>query len=486
MSNQLALTNVVTVSVSQANVGVGSYNTSNLAIFTYDTPGGSFTGDYAFYVTPTEVGVDFGTNSDTYKMALAIFSQQPNILAGGGQLIVIPLEATDTTEIQHIAFSIVPTAGAWKITHNGNQTGSLAFGANAATVQIALRLLAGLASVTVAGDYTTGFNITFTGVTGNTPQVTISANSLQGAASEDVIVTPSTTTPGSTEESLAEAIARTSDLVQYFGILISEVLSSGLTEADMDAAAAVIQTLNKMAFFVSRTAADFASGGALDDLATADLTQSRGLYYGADNDADALSMVAAYAGRALSTNFLGSNTTQTMHLKTLTGIEPDPTITQTQLTACIAAGVDTYISLQGSSAVFTANANGGFFDQIYNLRWLVGALQVAGYNYLAQAGTKVPQTESGMDGLKGAYRAICQQAVTNGYSAPGSWNSPTTFGNQGDLLSNVSQIGYYIYSLPVAQQLQAARVARTAPLAQIALKEAGAIQSSSVIVTVNA
>jgi len=33
MGNQLALTNVITISVSQANAGVGNYNTSNLAIF---------------------------------------------------------------------------------------------------------------------------------------------------------------------------------------------------------------------------------------------------------------------------------------------------------------------------------------------------------------------------------------------------------------------------------------------------------------------
>ena len=44
--------------------------------------------------------------------------------------------------------------------------------------------------------------------------------------------------------------------------------------------------------------------------------------------------------------------------------------------------------------------------------------KLAGFNYLAQSSTKIPQTEAGMDGLKGAYRAVCQQAVANQNPAP--------------------------------------------------------------------
>ena len=158
---------------------------------------------------------------------------------------------------------------------------------------------------------------------------------------------------------------------------------------------------------------------------------------------------------------------------------------KTYLNDALLAGADSYPSLQGVPAVFTSGANGGFYDSVYNLQWFVGALQVAGFNYLAQSSTKIPQTENGMDGLKGAYRAICEQAITNGYVAPGTWNSPTTFGNQADLIANITQKGYYIYSQPIALQSQTSRVARQAPLCQIAIKEAGAIQSSSVIIYVN-
>lgn len=373
---QLQLTNVIEISVSQAQNGVNAYNTSNLALFTDETPDPVFDDGFKIYLEPTEVADDFGSSSVTYQMANAIFSQQPNILAGGGYLVIIPLESSET---------------------------------------------------------------------------------------------------------LGAAVSRTSDLVQYFG-LMSTVIES---QADMLAAAAIVQPLNKIAFFVQRASASIEVGGSLDLLTTGGFTQSRGLYYGADTDTEALVMQASYAGRALSVNFSGSNTTATMHLKDLTGVQPDPNMTQTRLNKAIAAGADTYPSLQGVPKVFCSGAN-SYFDQVYNLRWFVGALQVAGFNFLAQSSTKIPQTEAGMDGLKGAYRNVCEQAVTNQYSAPGQWNSPTTFGNQADLFANVSQRGYYIYSLPIALQSQVDREARKAPLIQIALKEAGAIQSSSVIIYVNA
>jgi hypothetical protein len=222
-------------------------------------------------------------------------------------------------------------------------------------------------------------------------------------------------------------------------------------------------------------------------LTASSFTNTRMLYYGDTSSSgiqNALVMAASYAGLALSVNFNGSLTTTTMHLKVLAGVAPDPSMTQTILNEAVACGADVYVSLQGVSAVFISGAN-TFYDNVYNLLWFTGALQIAGFNYLAQTGTKVPQTESGMDGLKGAYKSVCQQAVTNGYCAPGSWTSATTFGNNAQLLANVSQVGFYIYSQPVAQQLQTARAARQAPVVQIAIKEAGAIQSSNVIVAVN-
>lgn len=372
----LSIENVINISVSEAGQGVGKYNTSNLAIFTRETAEASFgTDGYKIYLEASEVGVDFGTDSLTYGMAVSVFSQNPNILAGGGYLVVIE----------------------------------------------------------------------------------------QGAA-----------------ETLVTAITRTAPLVQYFGIISTTLL----VEADLLLAGATIQALNKIGFFGSRTALDVDPDEMFDLVRQANLTKTRCLYYGTDTDAKLLKYVGAYAGRALSTNFEGSNTTQTMHLKDLAGIVADPTMTQTILNKAMTAGADCYISIQGISKTYTSGAN-GFFDDVYNLEWFVGALQVAGFNVLAQVGTKIAQTENGVDSIKSAYRTVCESAVNNEFVSAGSWTSPTTFGNQVDFFNNISERGYYIYSLPVALQSQTNREDRIAPLIQIAIKYAGAVHSSSVIVNVN-
>lgn len=479
MGNQLSLTNVINISVSQAQAGVGDYNTSNIALFTHEPFSNSFgTLGYKIYLSPQDVANDFGTGSQTYKMATAIFSQKPNILTGNGYLVVIPF----VEAIQNFALSGIPSSGSFTLSYLGNPTAAINWDDTAAQIQTKLRAVAGLADVVVSGSLASqSLSIDFKGVYGAVALLTVGGAGLHSTDPSDpdpIVITPTTTQVG---ETLSAAIVRTEGLVQYFGILGALIFD----QTDTLAAGATVQALNKIIGFVSRDSASVQIGGLLDLLRSGSLTQSRGIYYGSDNDSDALNMMAAYFGRALSTNFSGSNTTQTMHLKDLAGIQPDPSMTQTLLNLCQAAGADVYVSLQGVAKVFCSGKN-SFFDQVYNLQWLVGALQVAGFNFLAQSSTKVPQTENGMDGLKSAYRKVCEQAVTNQYSAPGEWNSSTTFGNQSDFLQNIQQRGYYIYSQPIAKQSQTAREARQAPLVQIALKEAGAIHSSSVIVYVNA
>ena len=65
---------------------------------------------------------------------------------------------------QKITFSTVPDSGNWTITFDGQTTGSLAFNANAAAVKAALELLSNITSVTVTGNYTSGFTIEFDGI----------------------------------------------------------------------------------------------------------------------------------------------------------------------------------------------------------------------------------------------------------------------------------------------------------------------------------
>lgn len=484
----LPVSTIVNISVATPQQGIGAYNTSNLSIFTRESYASSFGSlGYKIYLSPIEVGIDFGTASATYAMANAVFSQQPNILQGGGYLVIIPFLASAQVAVQDINFlggTGVAASGSFVLSYNGNPTSALQWNASAAAIQTALRLLSGLGSVVVTGSIAAGLVVTFNGVSGPASLLTVSSNTLLDVNSVAVVPTPVTVVIGSSAETLDAAILRTQGLIQYFGVMAAEITPQTV----MLAAAAEIQALNKLAFFTSFTQGDVGPGGMLDLLRSGGFTQSRAVPYFetlvSNQPVSSLKYMAAYASLGLSVNFNGSNTTITTHLKTLAGVQPDPSMNPTLYNLCQAAGADVYASVQGVPKVLCSGTN-DFYDNQYNLQWLVGALQVAGFNYLATVATKVPQTENGMSGLKGAYRQVCEQGVTNQFIAPGSWNSATTFGNQQDLIQNVAQRGYYIYSTPISQQLQAVRVLRQAPLVQIAIKYAGALHSSTVIVNIN-
>lgn len=383
MSN-LSITNVVTISVSTPPAGLTAYKVNNLAIFTKEVPvNGSITAaNPGIYRSPTDVGTDWGTASEVFAMANAIFSQSPNILTGDGELIISPMQSGDTlSDVITATFPIAFFGGAlWA-----------------------------------------------------------------GYAPDDGEVIAASAT--------CEALR-----VKLFA---SSYLTSSLT----------------------------AVTGLFAILSASSVPHTRKLLYtrGA-TAANARLMAAGYAGRAQSVNFDGSSTTATMHMKDLATIQGDPNITQATLDRCKVLGVDVYPFIAGLPKVFSTGPNSAndYFDNVYNLDWLVFSLQVAGFNAIATTGTKLPQTEPGIAVLRGAYIQVLQQAVRNGFIAPGAWNSPELFGNPQDLIRNVLQSGYYIYSQPVNQQSQAAREQRQAPVIQIAVKFAGAVQSTAVIVSINA
>lgn len=371
----LPITEIIDISVSETPVGLGEFNVNNVAYFTTSpflvNPDSDV---FRSYVSAAAVGTDFGTGTETYQQAVAFFSQVPNVLNGGGQLIIFPRVSTET---------------------------------------------------------------------------------------------------------LQAAILRCLNLVFFVGIISDfypTISSDGLTLAN-----SVQAYKNKILMLPSATFSDVA--GAFTAIQSAGDYATRCLFY-ATSALDARLFAAAYAGRGFSVNFDQANGTITMNLKQLATIVPDESLTQSQYDACKTAGVDIYPDIAGFPSVISNGAN-QYFDEVYNLVWFVATLQVAGFNALAQVGGKVPQTESGISQLKSAYRAVCDEAVNNAYVAPGTWTSSETFGSQVDFLSNILQKGYYIYSTPVSQQSATDRAARKAPLIQIAIKEAGAVQSSTVIVQIN-
>ena len=374
--SDLSITNVVNVSVATPPVGLADYQINNLAIFSKDTPiDSSDVFAYRAYASPTDVANDWGTSSETYQMALAVFSQTPNILNGDGQLLVFPMQSSDL---------------------------------------------------------------------------------------------------------LVDAIIAGSALAFFGGILYAGYAP---TDPELIEASQTAQGLKKMLFVSSNLVASLNSGQLFDTISNQRLTYARMFLYTLGASAARIA-AAAYAGRLMSTDFNGSNTCQTMQMKDLVGVDVDTGINQTIANTCSQVGVDIYASIAGLPKLFSYGGN-DYSDNVYNLMWLAFALEVAGFNAIAQTSTKIPQTEAGMSILKGAYTDVLTQAVVNGFIAPGRWTSAVRFGNPADLLSNVEEQGWYLYSAPVAQQSQTQREAREAPLVQIAVKYAGAIHSTDVVVFVN-
>ena len=488
---KLSLTNIIQVTLLAALAGLANVNTSALALLTTDQPIPANYGTYGVDLSPAGVASDFGSTSSTYEIAEYVFSQSPSILSGGGFLVIIPRLATAPAQPATILSSGVvdlTSLGAsnyeLEATVDGGAAAALSIGAidssSVAAAQASLNSAAvtgaGLA-FTVTGPVTSATITLATIATGATAGITIGTSTTGIDIGAPLNLSGTVTGAAAGVERNKDCILRTAGLVNYFGIILNVQES----DANLPELAALVQSMNNLLFVGSSTYADVA--GIFTTLMNSGDTHTRCLYH-SESPAEALYFAASYASRALSIDFSGSNTAHTMHLKDLTNLDPDEGMTQTILQQCQNAGIDVYPDF-GVPKVFTSAQN-MFFDQIYTELAFKLQLQVAGFNYLAQTDTKIPQTEEGMNGLKGALRRVCAAFVTNGVFAPGTWTSSTTFGTPEDTIRNIAQAGYYIYSDPIAGQSQADRAARVAPQIYIAAKDAGAIHSSDIVAYVEA
>jgi hypothetical protein len=488
------VSNIINVSLTQLPSSVTEQNVNNVALHTIESPIGWSIGEkYRVYVNARSVATDFGTNSITYKQANALFSQSPNILTGNGSFIVIPFNGVSATSGQfttanisaNLADIIATNSGDIKITLNGtvfNLT-NLDFTACTTFNDVASVIQARLTNAIVTANGVTGFVIkskkvgasstvamaAVSGGTGTDLSVSGYFNAVSGAKVDGV---------NASGETLIDSIEATETLIQYTGALTNLDMESTAIES----VASAIQSRNMIFLYSITDTNDIA--GIATTIKEASLFKTRILFYSSDVASGRL-FVAAYVGRGFSVDLSGSNTSITMNLKTLTTISPDPifntTLSQTLYTQLQAAGVDFYSQYGAYSCTFSTGAN-NYFDNVYAQIAIKFALEAAGFNYLATTTTKIPQTEEGMDGLKGAYRNVLERFKTTGYIAAGlSWNSSETFGNPVILKQNVTDIGYYVYSQPIASQSQIDRTNRIAPVVQMAIKFGGAIQKSDVI-----
>jgi hypothetical protein len=493
--SKLSLANIIRVTLISALRGLSNVNTSALAIITDEVPIPGDFGTSRTYLEPTAVAQDFGSNSETARIATVIFNQVPNILAGGGFLVVIPrLAAASASPATILSDSFVDltklTAADYNINAaiDGGVASDLLIGSidstDLATAAASLNSTAVAAAgmtFSLSGDVTAARVTLVSDTTGATSDLTLAAagTGTDIAVPLEIALKEAVGSAAGTE-SIKDCILRTNGIVDYFGIVYNEIM----TDTILQEVAALVQSLDKLQFVGSNIEATMtATTGVFDIIKNAGYTHTRCLYYSVSVN-DAIDFAAGYASRGMSVNFNASNTAITIHGKKIVGLVGDPGVEQTELDTAKLAGVDVYGDF-GVPKIFSSGAN-QFFDQTYNRLAFQLRLTVAGFNAIMTIPTKIVQTEEGMNVLKKAFRLVCKLFVTNGVFAPGAWNSPTTFGVQADHIRNIAEKGFYIYSLPIAQQAQTERNIRVAPVVQIAAKESGAIHSSDVTAFVEA
>lgn len=285
-------------------------------------------------------------------------------------------------------------------------------------------------------------------------------------------------------ERLVDTLIRCKPLVYFSGILVDHSLDPAYNNSELLDASNWVQSEDKMLYIANNDITCCDSGEIFDIIRGRNNHHTRCLAYFKDTAQSARLMAAAYASRGQSVDFGGSNTTLTMQLKTLATIDPDPAATETLVQKAKVVGADMYVSVDGVPCVFSNGAN-EFFDNVYNDIWLKTALQVAGFNALRNAASKIPQTAAGVEILVKAYTDVLNTGIKNGAFAAGKWTLPVTFGDPQMLKDAVESVGYYVYATPIEEQAQSEREERKAPFIQMAIKRAGAIHTSDILVYIN-
>lgn len=486
---EVPLSYTINVSLTSTPTGLADFNTNSIAIFANEPTG--ILESYQAYISPNAVSTDFGSDSLTYKMANALFTPVPNFRTGGGYLYIFPFKGVNATAGTLTTADISANVEGFKSVTNGvlnitiDGTATQVEGLDFSNIQT----LADIAQVIKNQNLDVNIEATENAIKftsrryGTDAAVSIAeateagdATDLYGASYLNGATATPTSGTNASGQTLAQAVAAAQQQVYFGGVLTTQYCDNATVQAN----AAAIQSLDCDYFEAMTSMKNIADLGA--DIKAAGLGKTRSLEL-SNSAEDAKIAAATYATIAKSVNWNGSNTANTMNLKTLTGCLPDNGLNDTYVLSAQTNGVDIYANTGGLSVVYS-NDNNGYTDDIEFQLAFKKKLEVAGFNYLRQTNTKIPQTEQGMTGLKDAYRRICEQFITNGAIAPGTWNTAIPFGDPEDFKRNIEETGYYIYSIPISQQAQTDREARKSPVVQIAVKCSGAIHFSDVIVTI--
>lgn len=439
------------------------------------------------------VAADFGTTSPEYKAAELFFSQspQPSLLYVGrwAQSAVAGLlrGAILTPTQRALANFTAVTAGSMKISVDGSVKTLTAVNLSGVTNLngVASAVNAVLTGATVAWDATNSRFVVTSATTGASSTVSVATPHTSGTDISSLLgltaALSATPVDGMAPESLLACVQSLANMSNdWYGLLTA---ASGVVTADHLAVAAYIESASPSRIY----------GVTTQDTATLDATQSSDVASQLEDlnfkrtftqySSSSPYAAASLYGRAFTVDFQGNTTTITLKFKQELGVVAE-VLTASQAAALKAKNCNVFVEYSNDTAIIQEGvmANGYFFDEVHGTDWLQNDVQTAVFNALYTSATKTPQTDGGVTQIMTTIESRLGQAVTNGLVAPGVWNA-SGFGQlkTGQTLSK----GYYVYAPPVATQSQADREARKAPVIQAAIKLAGAIHSSNIIINVN-
>jgi hypothetical protein len=496
VNNGLAVGDVVNISVSLTPTGAASRNFGNAMAI-----GGSnvipIGQRYRNYTSMTAVALDYGASTPEYQAALAFYSAQPtptNFTIGawaktaqpavliGGPLSAAQQLISNFNGITTGSFQITFQAGNL-IVSNLNFSSATNLNAVAAIIQ-ANALLTTVATVAWVPSLS-AFKIT-TIATGAAATITPASASGSGTDVSGLlgltVGAAATASQGMALETPLAALTALEALSNAWYMV--GFADTSVTDVQHQANAAFIeaQTPSRVYGFTTQEAGALVSSSTTDLaylMQQAGYTRTTGQY----SSTSPYAVFAKFGRFATIAYGTGSNVAITAKFQTEPGIVAEY-LSESQAASLAAKNCDVFVNYQNGVAILQQGvmSSGLFFDIRQSADWLQNQAQTDIFNALITAGTKIPQTDAGMNVLTTTFANTLAQAVNNGMLAPGVWNAPG-FGSlaQGQFLT----AGYYIYTPTINSQTEAVRQTRQAPLMQAAVKLAGAIHFANAAISIN-
>jgi len=495
------IVNVINVSLSTQGRLATPDNMNICVIMTDEVDGPVSTlNRFEVYRNIDAVAVDFGTQSKAYTHAAAFFATKPNPDNAGGYLAIgfwrsvqedvaaspgtnTGAELDDSTlivQLQAISdgtLDIPVDAGTENLTALDFRVALDLDGVvtvlNAA-LSGATASLINANAILITSDTTGASSVV--GLTTNPGTGTYVGDLLKLSAGSGAVIVAGLAANNNALETKLAGLTAVKAVLNFKGFVFIDTLS----DAEVITLGTYAQANDVLGYetFTGATALDIDVTEPIWINTLAGRTNFRCLYSPANNRL----MSASYMARMHTVNFNAENSALTMHLKELS--IPSEEFSEGDVLKALNVGADIYPSIKQTPLLLTSGAN-DFTDNRYNLLAYQIELETDGFNFLKATGTKVPQTTPGVQSLVDVYELATKRFVKAGVFAPGTWTSSDRFGDEETFDRSILQLGYYFLAGLLSDQSAASRANREAPVIQGAVKLAGAIHKSSVIVNVN-